>query len=117
MRSLKPYVLALGGFLAAVLGIFFSGVPSVATAAPVSGTNPDLQSKRVATSAEVVANREAKPAGKTPVPDSHPALDGDASGEPLRLRNAWMLCSRPIPSARIIDVRELLLVGVIELRI
>jgi hypothetical protein len=116
MRSLKPYLLALGGFMAAVLGAFFSGVPSAAATAPVSGTNPDLQSKQAATSAEVVAHRDAKPAGKTPVPDAHTPVR-DACSEPLRPVDAWTLCPQPMAAERIVDVRELLLVGVIELRI
>jgi len=118
MRPLKPYLVAMSGLIAAVFSAVFSFAPIRATSAvPTPATQPDLQSKSVVPSNEVLASRDAKAANKTPAPQPYfPA--GDFSSNDI-LRSAPDFTALPqvrVPE-RIVDRRSLLLVGVVELRI
>ena len=118
MRPLKPYLLALGGFVAAVFSAVF---PSAQPGAriPTAAPQPDLQATRptpVTVLATVAAGRTARQA-PAPLPE-FPASDrprGEAfRAAPLR---SLLFVAGLRARARLIDQRLLLLVGVIELRI
>src|SRR4051812_13058661 len=98
MRLLKTFTLALGGLIAAVFGsAFFVAAAPVATGA-TAAPGPDLQAKRVAPATDVVAGRDAKPAGKTPQPQPYfPSHDFARSETP---RVACDRVARILPGVR-----------------
>ena len=118
MRPLKPFALRLGGLIAAVVGaVFFGAHPGKAASAPVKGLHPDLQSKPVTTSTDLVVGRDAKPADKTPQPQLHFSLSEFSSDETLRVPRPGSCTDLIIPPERSSDERLRLLIGTVELRI
>jgi hypothetical protein len=118
MRPLKPYLMALGGVITALFSVVFLGAhPGPKTIAPVTTPQPDLQSKTVGSPSEVVANRDAKPALKTPAPPLHSPTADSAGSETLRLAHAVGPSAQERASERVVDRRALSLVGIVELRI
>jgi hypothetical protein len=118
VRPLKPYLVAVSGLITALFSAVFLGAhPAPTAVAPVTTSQPDLQSKSVVSRSEVVASREAKPAGKTPAPrlDS-PTADFPGS-ETLQSAQQLNASVQRTVSERIVDRRALSLVGIVVLRI
>jgi hypothetical protein len=121
MRPLKPYVLALGGLIAAVFSAVFLGGQHAAARSiiPTTSPQPDLQAKRPAAPVDVVAGRDGKLARKTPDPQpAFPAADFASDGvASVSVPPSLEFSARPMPRERFADQRPLLLVGTVELRI
>ena len=118
MRPLKPYLLAVGGLIAAVFSTVFLGTPARTVAAvPTTAPQPDLQSKSLAPSNELLASREARPANKTPAPQPHSASPEFSRGAAFSFAPEFATLQPAAIIERLVDRRALLLVGVIELRI
>jgi hypothetical protein len=118
MRPLKPYLMAVGGFITALFSAVFIGAhPGPTTAAPVTTPQPDLQSKSVGPRSEVVASRDAKPADKTPAAQLDSSTADFTESETLRSAPQFGASAPRTPPARLVDRRALSLVGVVELRI
>jgi hypothetical protein len=61
------YLVAVSELITALFSAVFQNAhPAPTAVAPVMTSQPDLQSKSVVSRSEVVASRDAKPAGKTP---------------------------------------------------
>jgi hypothetical protein len=118
MRPLKPFALRLGGLIAAVFGaVFFGAHTGTTVPAPVKGLLPDLQSKRVTQSTEVVVNRDAKPDDKTPEPQPHFPAQDFSSADTLQVARDLYSRHAPKVAERLSDQRLRLLIGTVELRI
>ncbi len=121
MRPLKPYVLALGGFVAAVFGAIFLGAHgSAGLPTPATAPQPDLQqAKRITPSADLIASRETKPARKTPAPQPTFPTQDFSRADALTMARSHDFVAALLPRAleRLDDQRLELLVGVVELRI
>jgi hypothetical protein len=119
MRPLKPYAVALSGFIAAVFSaLFFGGAHLGATPAPSTTTvKPLQQSERLAATSELAPSRDARPATKTSEPDAPFSTPDFSCGDALRVARHGAPEPVVAPRARMVDQRTLLLVGVIELRI
>jgi hypothetical protein len=118
MRPLKPFALRLGGLIAAVFGAVFFGAHTGTTApAPVKGLLPDLQSKRVTQSTDIVVSRDTKPDDKTPQPQPHFPAHDFSSDDTLRVSRDLYAQPAPKVAGRLSDQRLRLLIGTVELRI
>lgn len=122
MRPLKPYVLAVSGFIAAVFGALFLGTPVVPqpAATPSSAPHPDLQAaKRLAPGSDLSASRDSKAVRKIPAPQPvfPAALFSFADDFHAELPRRFDAQPRFAVRERLIDRRQRLLVGVVELRI
>ncbi len=118
MRPLKPYLLALGGFVAAVFSAIFPGAQPGARL-PAAAPQPDLQATRSTPATVLAAGAEARAERKAPAPLPEFPVSDRPRGESFRAAQPWSLLVAGGLQARerLIDQRLLLLVGVIELRI
>lgn len=120
MRPLKPYLLALGGFVAAVFSAVFPGAqPGARIPTPATAPQPDLQASRSAPVAALSAGAEARIDRRDPAPQPEFPASDRPRPEAFRAGPLWsQLLTRGLRArVRLIDQRQLLLVGVIELRI
>ncbi|HUR58355.1 MAG TPA: hypothetical protein VM029_11635 [Opitutaceae bacterium] len=119
MRPLKPYAVALSGFIAAVFSaLFFGGAPFGGTSAAATTTvKPLQQAERLAATSEVAPSRDARPDSKAFEPDAPSGTADFSCGDALRVAVHGGAEPVAAPPERMLDQRSLLLVGVIELRI
>ncbi len=120
MRPLKPYLLALGGIIAAVFSAVVTGAHSaVRLAAPTAAPQPDLQATRPAPVSVLASGTETQTDRQAPAPLPKLPVSNRPRDESCCAAPSWplLVVSGPPVRPRLLDQRELLLVGVIELRI
>ncbi len=118
MRPLKPYLLALGGFVAAVFSaVFPSAQPGAGI--PAAAPQPDLQATRPTPATVLAAGAEARADRKAPAPLPEFPVSDRPRGESFRAAppRSLLVAGGLQAQERLVDQRPFLLVGVIELRI